>query len=93
MDLLSAADTVVGNDSGLTHIAAAVGPRVIGLYGPTHPDYAPPLTDNGLRLWLGLSCSPCREKTCPLGHGHCLTQLTVGRVAAAATSNEVMSAL
>ncbi|TIX31235.1 MAG: lipopolysaccharide heptosyltransferase II, partial [Mesorhizobium sp.] len=34
-------------------------------------------------VWLGLSCSPCHQKTCPLGHLNCLKTLDVARVAAA----------
>jgi heptosyltransferase-2 len=45
VDLLSMASIVVANDSGLLHMAAAVGCSVVGLYGVTDPNYAPPLTD------------------------------------------------
>jgi heptosyltransferase-2 len=45
VDLLSMVDVTVANDSGLLHMAAAVGCSVVGLYGVTDPSYAPPLTD------------------------------------------------
>ncbi len=46
IDLLAMATQVVANDSGLMHMAAAVGTPVIGLYGVTNPAIAPPLCTN-----------------------------------------------
>lgn len=43
IDLLSLVDTVISNDSGLLHVASALDKKVIGLYGPTSPEHAPPL--------------------------------------------------
>lgn len=80
IDLMSLARTAVGNDTGLTHIAAATLPHVVALYGSTHPDYAPPLCEHPVQLWLDLSCSPCKAKTCPLGHTQCLWHLPVADV-------------
>ena len=75
VDLLAACDLVVGNDSGLNHIAAAQDKAVITLYGPTPSEYTPPLCDNGHIVRLDLECSPCRQRECPLGHHDCLKQL------------------
>lgn len=83
IDLLSASRCMVGADSGLTHVAAATGTRVIGLYGSTSPGYAPPLSDNSTRIARGLACSPCGERQCPLGHTNCMTRIDVASVAAA----------
>lgn len=80
IDLMSLAQTAVGNDTGLTHIASADVPHVVALYGSTHPDYAPPLCDKPVQLWLGLSCSPCKAKNCPLGHTLCMHDLPVADV-------------
>lgn len=80
IDLMSLARTAVGNDTGLTHIASADVPHVVALYGSTHPDYAPPLCDKPVQLWLGLSCSPCKAKNCPLGHTLCMHDLPVADV-------------
>ncbi|WP_111415273.1 lipopolysaccharide heptosyltransferase II [Billgrantia lactosivorans] len=83
VDLLADCRQVVTNDSGLMHVAAAVGTRVQALYGSSSPAYTPPLSDNAEIHTLGLNCSPCFERTCPLGHTNCLVQLSPQRVLAA----------
>ncbi|WP_376703539.1 lipopolysaccharide heptosyltransferase II [Mesorhizobium sp. ISC25] len=84
IDLIAAARLAVSNDSGLMHVAAAVGTPVVAVYGSTSPDNTPPLAEHRELVWLGLSCSPCHKKICPLGHLNCLKTLEVERVVAAA---------
>lgn len=83
VDLLADCDQVVTNDSGLMHVAAAVGTRIQAIYGSSSPRFTPPLTDNAEIHYLGLDCSPCFARTCPLGHTNCLNHLLPERVLAA----------
>jgi len=80
VDLLGDCRQVVTNDSGLMHVAAAVGTRVQAVYGSSSPTYTPPLTDNAEIHYLALDCSPCFQRTCPLGHTNCLHRLAPERV-------------
>ena len=78
--LLAAASLVVSNDTGLLHVASALNRPVVALYGSTAPGLAPPYSDRAVSVSLNLSCSPCRERVCPLGHFNCMNQLTPDRV-------------
>ena len=84
--LLAAANLVVSNDTGLLHVASALNRPVVALYGSTAPGLAPPYSDKSASVSLNLSCSPCRERVCPLGHFNCMKELTPERVANAITS-------
>jgi heptosyltransferase-2 len=59
--VLKRARLVVCNDSGLMHLAAAVGTRVISIFGPTHPGEKKPLGEGSVAVWKGeeVECAPC----------------------------------
>lgn len=99
--ILAAAGTVVANDSGLGHIAAAVGAPTILLFGPTPDAVLGSFPPNVRVLRAGLPCEPCwhakRLAACG-SRVDCLTALSVRTVAdaiaerlasAAAASSEV----
>jgi heptosyltransferase-2 len=75
IDLLSCADSVVSNDSGLMHVAAALNRPLVAVYGSTSPGFTPPLADQVEVVRLGIECSPCFDRTCRFGHYNCLRQL------------------
>lgn len=86
IDLLACADTVVCNDSGLMHLAAALGRKLVAVYGSSSPDHTPPLSSRAQIVSLNLDCSPCFQRECPLGHTDCLNKLMPENQAASRTS-------
>jgi heptosyltransferase-3 len=86
--VLSGCRLYLGNDSGLTHLAAAAGARgVLGLFGPTDPQvWAPP--GERVRILAGpcplAPCAAGREIPCPASQ--CLQDLSPEKVRAAAAA-------
>ncbi len=80
IDLLSLADAVVSNDSGLMHVSAALNRPMVVVYGSTSPAFTPPLNDQVEVLSAPVDCGPCFQRECPLHHVKCMRDLPVERV-------------
>ena len=90
--LIAAAKNVVSNDSGLMHVAAALGVAQVAIFGSSSPLHTPPLNERAQVLWLKddaqyqppLDCAPCFERNCPLPAGpsqlRCLNDITPEQV-------------
>ncbi|MBY0379985.1 MAG: lipopolysaccharide heptosyltransferase II [Burkholderiales bacterium] len=76
VDVISLCDTIVTNDSGLMHVACAVGVKVIAIYGSSSTSFTPPLSDKAQIVNVALDCSPCFQRTCRYGHYNCLKFIT-----------------
>ncbi|HEV7801223.1 MAG TPA: lipopolysaccharide heptosyltransferase II [Burkholderiales bacterium] len=88
IDLLASARLAITNDSGLMHVAAAVGTPLVAIYGSSTPEHTPPMSPRAVIAKLDMPCSPCFERTCPLGHFNCMMMLKPERVAALAARSD-----
>ncbi len=77
---LALADLVVCHDSGPMHLAAALGKPLVAIFGPTSPARTGPYCPTARVVALPLACAPCYRRQCPLGHHHCMQQLSVAAV-------------
>ncbi|HEY0563337.1 MAG TPA: lipopolysaccharide heptosyltransferase II [Methylophilus sp.] len=80
IDLMALCHTVVSNDSGLMHVAAALDKKLIAIFGSSDPYHTPPMHPQAVIEYLKLDCSPCFKRTCPLGHLNCLKQILPGTI-------------
>ena len=90
MALIGGARGLVSNDSGLMHVAAALGVAQAAVFGSTSPEHTPPLNAHARVLWLKgeleRGCIPCFERTCRYGDTLCLTRIEPASVLAALRS-------
>lgn len=83
IDLMALCDTVISNDSGLMHVAAALNRKVIAIYGSSNPHHTPPMSAKAVITYLALDCSPCFKRECPLTADKylaCLKDITPGTI-------------
>lgn len=79
---MAAADVAISNDSGLMHIAAALGTPTMGIFGPTSPYLWAPL--NGLAATVQtktvVPCQPCQRPVCRMNDHRCMRDITAAEV-------------
>jgi len=80
---LSQCHVFIGNDSGVMHVAAAVGLPVVGVFGPTDPLGTAPVTPRRTIVQEKPYCSPCFLRRCPTDH-RCMTRIRPEAVVLAA---------
>jgi lipopolysaccharide heptosyltransferase II len=83
---MAAARLAISNDSGLMHIAAAVGTPTMGIFGPTSPYHWAPL--NGLAATVQtkteVPCQPCHSPVCRMNDHRCMRDIPASDVVAVA---------
>jgi ADP-heptose:LPS heptosyltransferase len=72
--VLALADLVVSTDTGVMHLAAALGRPVVSLFGPTAPWRTGPYGQENRALRIGAECSPCFQRQCD--RPFCLERIT-----------------
>jgi heptosyltransferase II len=80
---MAAASVAISNDSGLMHIAAAIGTPTMGIFGPTSPYLWAPL--NGLAATVlqaksHLACQPCQRTVCTMNDHRCMRDIDAAGV-------------
>ena len=85
---LGAAWVAISNDSGLLHVAAALGTPSIGIFGPTSPWHWAPLNPLAavIETTSELPCRPCHKPVCRLNHHRCMRDIAADEVLAATRS-------
>ena len=78
--ILQICSVFIGNDSGPMHLAAAVGTRTIGLYGPGDPTRFGPVGAMCQTVRGKTDCPPCPETTCRFGEDGCMSKIQVADV-------------
>jgi heptosyltransferase-2 len=79
--LLTEIDALVSGDTGVAHLAAALGTPVITLFGPTDPRLSAP-RGPGVVVRHEVPCAPCFYRACPIDHP-CLRDIAPAQVWAA----------
>jgi len=80
--ILAGADAVLSNDSGVMHVAAALGRPTVAVFGSTSPVWTSLSAPWVTNLYAAYPCSPCYRRTCPIGYG-CLRSIAPAQASAA----------
>lgn len=75
IDVLSYCHIVISNDSGLMHVTAAVGTKLVAIFGSTSTKYTPPSTEKALLIESNAECHPCFKKQCKFNNIKCLKDI------------------
>jgi heptosyltransferase-2 len=83
---LASCDLCISNDSGLLHVAAAIGTKTLGIFGPTDPYYWAPLNkiEAAIETRTDVTCRPCHKPTCRMRHHRCMRDIAAADVIAIA---------
>ena len=83
---MAAAGVAISNDSGLMHVAAAIGTPTMGIFGPTSPQLWAPLNELAatVQTKTTLSCQPCHRTVCRMNDHRCMRDIPASDVAAIA---------
>jgi heptosyltransferase-2 len=83
---MAAAGVAISNDSGLMHVAAAIGTPTMGIFGPTSPQLWAPLNELAatVQTKTTLSCQPCHRTICRINDHRCMRDIPASDVAAIA---------
>lgn len=84
MALLARLGLLVSNDSGLMHLAAALGVPTLAVFGSTDPGATAPLGPRVAMVQGRAECAPCLKPVCPRPEMICFTSIAPERVAARA---------
>jgi len=79
---LASCDLCISNDSGLLHVAAAIGAKSIGIFGPTSPYHWAPLNpiEAAVETGTDVPCRPCHKPECRMQHHRCMRDIAVSDV-------------
>jgi heptosyltransferase-2 len=79
---LASVPLAISNDSGLLHVAAAIGTPAIGIFGPTSPDLWKPLNpiEAVIQSSTFVPCRPCHKPVCRMQHHACMRDIAAGDV-------------
>jgi heptosyltransferase II len=83
IELASACEVFLTNDSGPMHIASALGVPTVAIFGATDDKATGPTGVNSRVVRQPVECSPCLLRECPIDH-RCMVRVSADRVAEAA---------